>query len=80
MAVLSPSETRSIREGKITDYCAAGVTECRVVSTDTQTVEVLRLMSSGPERAALYGTGQAAVSPAFPDLTLARNDIFRIEE
>ena len=78
--VLSPSETRSIREGKITDYCAVHVTECWVVSTDTQTVEVLRLTPDGPERAALYGMGQTVQSLTFPNLMLALDDIFRIEE
>ena len=65
---------------KITDYCAVGVAECWVVDINTQTIEVLRLTPDGPERAALYGAGEAAQSLAFPDLTLALDDIFRIEE
>jgi len=78
--VLSPSETRSIREGKIMDYCAVGVAECWVINTDAQTVEVLRLTPDGPVREALYGAGQTLHSLTFPDLTLALDDIFRIEE
>lgn len=78
--VLSPSETRSIREGKITDSCAVHVAECWVVNTDAQTVEVLRLTPNGPERVALYGMGQTVQSLTFSDLALALDDIFRIEE
>ena len=78
--VLSPSETRSIRLGKARDYCSVDVKECWVVSPEAETVEVLRLMPNGPERAALYGAGEAAQSLTFSDLTLALDDIFRIEE
>ena len=78
--VLSPSETRGIREGKIRDYCAVDVKECWVVDTDAQAVEVLRLTPDGPEQAARYGAGQTLQSEAFPGLTLALDDIFRVEE
>ena len=78
--VLPPGETRSAREGKITDYCAVGVAECWVVNIDTQTAEILRLTCDGPVREALYGAGQTLQSLTFPDLTLALDDIFRIEE
>ena len=78
--VLASGETSRIRNGKITDYCAVGVAECWVVNIEAQTVEVLRLTPNRPERAALYGIGQAACSLTFPDLTLALDDIFRIEE
>lgn len=80
VAVLSPSETRSIRAGKISDFCAVNVQECWVVSMDVQTVEVLRLTPDGPEQAALYAAGETLQSLTFPDLTLALDDIFRIEE
>ena len=78
--VLPPGETRSAREGKITDYCAVGVVECWAVNTDAQSVEVLRLTQDGPVREALYGAGQTLQSLTFPDLTLALGDIFRIKE
>ncbi len=78
--VLSPGETRSTRADKIMDYCAVHVAECWVVNTDAQTVEVLRLTPDGPEREALYGLGETLQSLTFPDLTLALDDIFRIEE
>lgn len=78
--VLSLSETRAIRQGKIADYCAVDVNECWLVSPEGETVEVLRLTPDGPERAALYGAGETLQSLAFPDLTLALDDIFRIED
>ena len=78
--VLSPSETRSIRAGKIRDFCTVDVKECWVVNVDDQTAEVLRLTSEGPVREALYGLGQTLQSLTFPDLTIALDDIFRVEE
>ena len=62
------------------DYCTVGVNECWLVSPEADTVEVLRLTPEGPERAALYGVGEAVQSLTFPELTLALDDIFRIEE
>lgn len=78
--VLPPGETRNAREKKIADYCAVGVVECWVVNIDAQTVEILRLTCDEPAREALYGAGQTLQSLTFPDLTLALDDIFRIEE
>ncbi len=78
--ILSPSETRRILNAKIRDFCAIGVAECWVISPEGETVEVLRLTPDGPVREALYGAGQFAQSLAFPDMTLALDDIFRIEE
>ncbi len=78
--VLSPSSPRRVRGEKIADYCAIGVNECWLVSPGAETVEVLRLTSEGPVREAIYGVGQSAQSLTFPDLTLALDDIFRIEE
>ena len=78
--ILSPSETRRILNAKISDFCAIGVNECWVISPESETVEVLRLTSEGPVREALYGLGQTLQSLTFPDLTLALDDIFRIEE
>lgn len=78
--VLPPGETRDMRAEKITDYCAVHVAECWVVNTDAQTVEVLRLTPDGPEREALHGLGETLQSLTFSDLTLALDDISRIEE
>ena len=78
--VLSDSDTRQMRLAKIRDFCAVGVNECWLVSPETESVEVLRLTPDGPVREALYGLGQMLQSLTFPDLTLALDDIFRIEE
>lgn len=78
--VLSDSDTRQMRFAKIRDFCAVGVNECWLVSPETESVEVLRLTPDGPVREALYGSGQTLQSLTFPDLTLALDDIFRIEE
>ncbi len=78
--VLSDSDTRQMRFAKIRDFCAIGVNECWLVSPETESVEVLRLTSEGPVQEALYGLGQTLQSITFSDLTLALDDIFRIEE
>jgi len=78
--ILSPSETRRILNSKIADFCAIGVSECWVISPEAETVEVLRLTTDGPSREALYGSGQTLQCLTFPDLTLALDDIFRMEE
>lgn len=74
--ILSPSETRKIREEKIRDYCAIGVKECWLVRMGDQTVEALRLTSDGAETVAVYSIGQTARSDCFPDLALPVSDIF----
>ena len=78
--VLSGSDTRRTRANKIADFCRIGVNECWLVGPEAETVEVLRLTPEGPERAALYGAGETLQSLTFPDLTLALDAIFRIEE
>lgn len=78
--VLSESDTRQMRFAKIQDFCAIGVNECWLVSPETESVEVLRLTLDGPEREAFYGLGEMLQSLTFPDLTLALDDISRIEE
>lgn len=78
--VLSPNKRRSSRIGAVEDYCRVCVKETWLVSPQGESVEVLRLTSEGPVREALYGIGQTLQSLTFPDLTLALDDIFRIEE
>lgn len=78
--VLSPSDTRSVRLGKISDYCAVGVRECWLVSPQAETVEILRITRDGAEHTAFYGADQTLQSITFPDMTLALDDIFRIED
>lgn len=74
--ILSPSETPSIRSGKIQDYCRVNVQECWTVTPSAGTIELLRLTPEGAEPVALYSRGQTLRSIAFPDLTVALDDIF----
>ena len=78
--VLSPSDTRSVRQAKIADYCAVDVQECWLVSPEAETVEILRLTPEGPICLGVFRRGQSVQSLTFPDLILATDDIFRIEE
>ena len=78
--VLSGSDTRRTRTDKIADFCFIGVNECWLVAPEGETVEVLRLTLDGPERVAIYGSGETLQSLTFSDLTLALEDIFRLEE
>ena len=78
--VLSPSDKRSVRLAKIADYCTVDVKECWLVGPIAETVEVLRLTPEGPMRAAIYASGETLQSLTFPDLTLALDDIFKIED
>jgi Uma2 family endonuclease len=78
--VLSGSDTRRTRTDKIADFCSIGGNECWLVAPEGETVEVLRLTPEGAVRAAIYGAGETAQSLTFPDLTLALDDIFRLEE
>ncbi len=74
--VLSPSETRRIVQDKIEDYRSIGVEEAWLVSSQAETVQVLRLTAEGVEIVALYGINQSVTSLVFPDMTLSLADIF----
>ena len=74
--VLSPSETRRSLLEKIEDYRSIGVEEAWVVSSQAETVQVLRLTTDGVESVAIYGFNQSVTSLIFPDLTLSLADIF----
>ncbi len=76
--ILSSSDTRRVLNGKIMDFCAAGVNECWIVSPNAESVEVLRLTPDGPERMAIHGTGDTVNSVAFPELTMSVSDIFSV--
>lgn len=78
--VLSPSETRRIQQDKIRDYCKVGVQECWMVSPEAETVEVLRITLDGPVRKAVYAMGEIVTSLAFPELSLALEAIFTVDE
>ena len=81
--IVSDANTRAICFGKFRDFYAVGVKECWLVRPEGEgeaLVELVRLTPDGPVREALYELGQTLQSPTFPDLTLALDDIFRIEE
>ena len=74
--VLSPSDTKKVLTGKLTDYQQIGVKECWLVSRETRSVEVLRLSVKKSERAGLYGLGEIVHSEVLIDLQLTVDAIF----
>ncbi len=68
--VLSPSDTGRVLEGKLADYRAVGVQECWGVHTNTQKVEVLRLILERAETVATYSGSETLQSATLPGLTL----------
>ena len=74
--VLSPSDTKKVLTGKLTDYQQIGVKECWLVSRETRSVEVLHLSARKSERAGLYGLGEIVHSEALIDFRLAVDAIF----
>ena len=74
--ILSPSETASIVRDKIEDFRRIGVEEAWLVSSQAETVQILRLSADGMETVAIYANGQTLQSRVFPDMTFALADIF----
>ena len=74
--ILSPSDTRSVLDGKLADYVRVGVQECWVVQRRAPSVEVLRLTLQGWISMAAYASGDTVQSITFPTLTLAVADVF----
>ncbi len=74
--VLSPSDTKKVLTGKLTDYRRIGVKECWLVSRETRSVEVLRLSAEKSERAGIYGLGETISSEAITDFRLTVDAIF----
>ncbi len=78
--MLSPDEPRRALPEKLADYAAIGVPEVWPVSSEGQTVEVLKLENGQYVRAGLYGAGDVIVSLVLPDLNLSVNAIFDEED
>lgn len=74
--VLSPSDTKKVLTGKLTDYQRIGIKECWLVSRETRSVEVLRLSAKQSEQAGFYGLGEIVHSEVLMDLRLAVDAIF----
>jgi Uma2 family endonuclease len=67
--VLSPTNTRSERAGKLSDYETLGVPEVWVVSPEAQTVEILLLQDGHLVTTTLLREGQLPPT-RFPDATV----------
>ena len=74
--VLSPGNSRSDIEDKLSDYARIGVRECWLVSPEARTAEVLRLEDGGWQRMYLRGLGDNLESAVLPGLTLPISEIF----
>ncbi len=76
--ILSPSETASIVRDKIEDFRSIGVEEAWLVSSQAETIQVLRLSADGAETVGLYANGQTLQSRALPDLSVDLADVFAV--
>lgn len=78
--ILSPEEPRRALSGKLRDYALIGVPEIWPLSSEAQTVEVLRLENGAYARSGLYGSGDVIVSHVLPGLNLSVDSIFADED
>lgn len=78
--MLSPDEPRRTLDGKLRDYASIGVPEVWPISSEAQTVEVLRLESGLYVRSGLYGVGDVIVSNVLPGLNLGVDTLFAEED
>ncbi|MGH9835216.1 MAG: Uma2 family endonuclease [Blastocatellia bacterium] len=74
--VLSPSDTRGVLRNKLQDYIKIGVRECWLISSEAETVEVLKLSPEGPKRIHLFGAGDTLRSEILPGSKMKVDDIF----
>ncbi len=76
--VLSPSETRRTVQDKIEDFRSIGLEEAWLVSSQAETVQILRLTSDGVETIGIHVNGQTLQSRVFPDLSVDLADVFAV--
>ncbi len=76
--ILSLSDTRAVLAGKLRDYRRVEVRECWVVSSDTQTVEVLRLTPGAEESVGVFSGVDIVRSAIFPHLLVPITDVFAL--
>ncbi len=74
--VLSPSDTRGVLRNKLQDYTKIGVRECWLISSEAETVEVLKLSPEGAKRIHLFGAGDTLRSEILPGFKMKVDDIF----
>ena len=74
--ILSPSNTRSDLEAKLSDYATLGVSECWLVSPEARSVEILGLTEGSWVRLGISGLGEQVRSQVLPELDLAVVQLF----
>ena len=74
--ILSPSNTRSDLEAKLSDYATLGVSECWLVSPEARSVEILGLTEGSWVRLGISGLGEQVQSQVLPELDLAVVQLF----
>jgi len=74
--ILSPSNTRSDLEAKLSDYATLGVGECWLVSPEARSVEILGLTEGVWVRFGISGLGEQVRSRVLPELDLAVVQLF----
>jgi Uma2 family endonuclease len=73
--ILSPSENRSRKEEKLTDYASIGVPEVWVISPKAKTVEIRQLNDGKLEQVSLLAEGDVQPSQ-FPEVTVSVPGLF----
>ena len=74
--IISPSNTRSEIESRLTDYATINVREFWLVYPQARAVEVLRLEGDEWKRAYIRGAGERIESAVLPGLELDITEIF----
>ncbi len=74
--ILSPSNTRSDLEAKLSDYATLRVSECWLVSPEARSVEILGLTEGSWVRLGISGLGELVRSRVLPELDLAVDQLF----
>ncbi|MCZ6677446.1 MAG: Uma2 family endonuclease, partial [Candidatus Poribacteria bacterium] len=74
--IISPSESRTWIEDKLTDYHTIGVKECWLVRLEPQTVEVIQVTPHAIESIGVFKSGEVIESQVLPQLRLSVNTIF----
>lgn len=74
--ILSPSDRSTVLQGKLQDYARIGAQECWLISSEAETVEVLRFTPAGIMRVNLYGSGDTLRSDLLPGFKMKVDDIF----
>ena len=76
VGILSPSNSRSDLEAKLSDYATLRVSECWLVSPEARSVEILGLTEGSWVRLGISGLGELVRSRVLPELDLAVVQLF----